>query len=954
MTRVLMWKELREQWIVWVSLALTVAAGSAALAQLLPQGRDRETALLLILWVAAYLYGSICGAQLLAGESEEGTQVFLDTLPATRTRLWVIKAGTGLVFLGAQILALAAILFAIARQGLLPSLTIDDVALLVLCGFVGYAWGFFCGSFCDNVLGTLGWSILLQPAAAVVFYLCVALPLGILRERPSLDVDPMLWQTAASVAAVFVITCSRTVYCQIDSLRKRAANPRLRQQLRPGWAVLFWLAWNQGKAFAAGMAILGVFAGFLAALNGILTWPLLTVFTGILCGVTTFSDEQRSGSFRFAGDQRLPLGRFWLVKCLVRLGTGAASAVLTALTIAALVVIKRATSLRGELQEIDVRLIRMFAGGNVVREPVLFLTLWLITGYPVGLLFGLLFRRPFVAAVVSVGVAYPLALIWLPSIVVCGSLSVWQATGVPIALLLATRLLMHPRAADSLLSWRVAGTMASTGIGSLLFLTFGLWYRTVEIPVSADAVDLAAFQSSIPTPEENTSGRLTAVALNRLLDLRRTAATAEAIPQPRDQVPGARPEQARTTFSGFSAQSNEVARRGWAAGDAALASWLDRMFNDQWVVSLSRAADKPPGVVIDARKVSNGLFGGSPLPELNEAQFACDLLVARGFQQQAEGHPEVYLDSLRVGLALARNLRNRTIIISVLHAARLEELLVRSVEIWLRNLDGRTDLLHRALKILQEYAAAPGDDQNEARKAQRLVVENTFADVRTILPSTPDSNRTLPGEQAGTELLRFSLQVPWEKVRLTRLLDGLASNDPVFSALCWSHSPSLVRLITHRFREFSFFRTEFPPAKVLCLRRGTLLQVALRLYQAENGKPAETLADLVPKYLSAIPSDPYDHRAFRYRLSRGEVLRWPPAELPISEQHRQAAGRTPPDPSKPEPSPTRDVPAGQGILWCVGEDGQDNGGHTQESPHMPEGVGLADVIFLVPPPPAKH
>ena len=42
-----------------------------------------------------------------------------------------------------------------------------------------------------------------------------------------------------------------------------------------------------------------------------------------------------------------------------------------------------------------------------------------------------------------------------------------------------------------------------------------------------------------------------------------------------------------------------------------------------------------------------------------------------------------------------------------------------------------------------------------------------------------------------------------------------------------------------------------------------------RRYQADNGKPADNLDELVPKYLPSIPLNPYDEKPFRYQLSRG-------------------------------------------------------------------------------------
>jgi hypothetical protein len=55
------------------------------------------------------------------------------------------------------------------------------------------------------------------------------------------------------------------------------------------------------------------------------------------------------------------------------------------------------------------------------------------------------------------------------------------------------------------------------------------------------------------------------------------------------------------------------------------------------------------------------------------------------------------------------------------------------------------------------------------------------------------------------------------------------------------------------------------------LRIGELM-VALRLYQAEVGKPAATLEELTPKYLASVPVSPVDLQPIRYRLSRGEEI----------------------------------------------------------------------------------
>jgi len=146
------------------------------------------------------------------------------------------------------------------------------------------------------------------------------------------------------------------------------------------------------------------------------------------------------------------------------------------------------------------------------------------------------------------------------------------------------------------------------------------------------------------------------------------------------------------------------------------------------------------------------------------------------------------------------------------------------------------------------------------------------------------------------------------------------------------------------------------------MERAGLLKLALRLYQADNGKPAETLDELVPKYLPSIPLDPFDYygKPFRYRLSRGEEIDWPPDPLlsgsTIPPPAEPPVAAEPPDDLFPwlPPRPRRKIPAGQGILWSVGEDKIDNGGHRQTGSYdgLPGNGGAfydkEDIIYLVP------
>lgn len=52
---------------------------------------------------------------------------------------------------------------------------------------------------------------------------------------------------------------------------------------------------------------------------------------------------------------------------------------------------------------------------------------------------------------------------------------------------------------------------------------------------------------------------------------------------------------------------------------------------------------------------------------------------------------------------------------------------------------------------------------------------------------------------------------------------------------------------------------------------GTRLVVAIQLFRREKGALPADLVVLEPRYLSAVPADPFDGKAFRYLPTKGIV-----------------------------------------------------------------------------------
>jgi hypothetical protein len=470
----------------------------------------------------------------------------------------------------------------------------------------------------------------------------------------------------------------------------------------------------------------------------------------------------------------------------------------------------------------------------------------------------------------------------------------------------------------------------------------GLWqaaalaYRATEIPAAPDAPDVNAYRASLPTPQQNEGGQLTLAALTRLLEVELTFVSDEPSPGLlRLPGPGQPPPRGARFFDYFTRVTHAL-EHGWPADDRPLAAFVELMSNDAWARDLAHSAELPAGVVADPRET---VFL-SLRDQLQAAEFAAALLAARGLQRQAEGDPAAFLASLKTGLALARNLRHHTVSMSVLRSRQVEARLEEGVERWLERLDGRPDLLRRALDALLDTLLDSATDE-EIRQAEFLVTLNTFADPVNVPGSSgafdPFFFRLPPNEGYA---LRWSWQTPWEAQRLRRALDGMASDDRDVRRVAEQLAPPLVQysfeILNQTRGRHSWYRSQWER----CHAPAAALQVALRLYQEETGRPAERLEDLVPKYLPSVPADPFGGKPFRYRLSRGERIQW-------TYDYALDGSRRP-------GSRVREVAAGRGVLWSVGEDRHDDGGRVQRGGKAAGMEAGEDVIFLVPMPTGRR
>lgn len=904
MIRAVLWKEWREQAAIIVAL-LALGGGVMATAVQLGNpvtdagplefagyGQAGRLALLMLALTA----GTVIGGALFAGEAEAGTTGYLDALPATRWRVWRGKVAAGLVLTALAGTVLIAEGVALGAAG--PAASAAGWALWVgVLMLAAYGWGAFGSVRSDSTLAACGIGLLTGTLAGAAAFVLAAVAVQFTeygRRGARLQTDMTLLATAFLVLAA-PLPLAGLMYSAPDRARYaaeltpgvaaatrravRAAPPRGRSGF--GLRALVWLLFRQSLVPAAVLGGLALLFGSVMLVDNapmVVGWPAATLLLGALVGVIGWADEQGKGAYRFWGERRLPAGRLWLVKVVWGLGLALGLSflyLLPTLVRAAVAGGDRGSgSAAGVFGSWFLEMGRMYTGSW--SSVAAFALLWPVYGFAAGHLAGLLFRKAVVAAGVAVLAGGTFAGVWLPSIF-AGGLHHWQLWPAPLAALLTARVLIRAWAGDRLTARRPAIALGA-GLVLVAGLTVtGLGYRVAEVlPAAPEADDDLMFVKTIPGFEENEAGRELRSGVARYLQVER--GLVERSPAvPLDPVPPQAWSGGAYGTAGYLTRASRTATAGWPDDRPDLDEWLDAVFKNGWEESLFVAAGKPLGVLEDPTTLDAAVWlAPEPVRRASlEAAIAMGhLMIARGLQKQARGDPAAYVRYLDATLALARNAKNKTVDDYVFVGRRIEANALTSVDRWLERLAGRPDLLRQLVDVLARHEATVPTDPTFGWLAGRTVIRTSVTSpsgwATKYLAALTD---TRAGRQPSdalrarmdveVNLLGFAWVVPWEKERLRRVVG--VGNDPARGReveKLTAGAPGMFFLPLRVDREGEL--------ATAAARRAGVLKAALRLYLAETGRSAASLDQLVPKYLPAIPADPFDGRPFRYRRSAGE------------------------------------------------------------------------------------
>lgn len=448
--RTLAWKDGREVAVAWAALLVC--------AMPLLWTVDVDVAVDHLLPGVTVAAGLMLGVVLLAGEAEGGTLALLDWMLPRREPVWRTKCILGM----AAVVGLAAVLGAatVVRGGPVANVA-SQVLNAIAAGLLGLAWGLLTGGVQRSVLRAAAW--------AVVGYLITWTLLAVLTIPLAGELRGVIQLALAGV----LLWAGEWTFSR-PTRRSAAAAPAKR---RPR-GVLIWLWWRQTRWALVLVPALAFLSGLILQVPSFFClWTLAATLVGWVCGLGVLGPEQPQ-TWAAWGQQGWPVRRLWLVKWC------GWAAVLAASQLAIGVGYAVAT--------------RLGTGDG----PYTDFSMLLRTGLWLLLLFGacwsfaltplvmLATERRLTALFVSLGLSSLMVAAWLPSIV-GGGVPTWVGLAGPIVLILGAGWLVQVWSYTGP-SWpqrlKVAGLVAVVIAGSIGF--FG-WraheIAEVDVPLGAAA-----------------------------------------------------------------------------------------------------------------------------------------------------------------------------------------------------------------------------------------------------------------------------------------------------------------------------------------------------------------------------------------------------------------------------------------------------------------------------------
>ncbi|HYV39490.1 MAG TPA: hypothetical protein VE988_27620 [Gemmataceae bacterium] len=950
----LLWKEYRTQWALWlalldVGLLLVVAVGEVlgqapASRATMPgaaadAGRStnvfavfKDPRIQMPLYRAAMFavlcFGLMSGAMVLAGDKEDGTQTFLDSLTGRRGKLWSAK------FLSAVCLTVLLGICMSAASMALGFASFKQAVYIFALGLDAMAWGLLGGAIAGTVLtgALIGIGFMVGSWMLVAFF-------------PFLGSDPTWPKVLLAIIATYA---SWACYCRDDLWRKLArdnSKGKLLADVVTDWQALMWLARRQGRLVLAGGIVGALALGLAADHEPLIVWPLGTLLLGVICGLAAFGPDQKDG-VRFLGSQRFPPGRLWVVKvvfwgvaaaaltvlawygdALLSWGADRAHRVASGMGLAAPVdtilgwfgFLNTAPALAANAQtammeagDWHLRLTEWLGSQYYapdVSDALQLLAFWPLYGFCFGQFFGMIARRPAVALILGAIVAALVTTLMGPSLLFGGVTYGWLAV-IPVILLAATFVATRSWLSDRLTMLKPVIGLSCAGVAIVLCMAGFFAQRAFGVPDVGEPRDMIAFGQQLDELKKRPSARLARVSSG----MSRVTATAREreLGSPTSPVYPVDPTATKTLRGegGFLAALEVLIHKGWPANDKEFGKWLDEVCEydwdggwmgrargkREWLVKAELAANLPLGMVQDPR-FSNP--AATPPQFTKDGNFMARLLVGRGLQLQARGDPLGGLYYIDMAFALSRQMTQCTPTVVYWEAVHLEESALDGLLLWLKAAGPDKKLVDAGEKVLDKHL------QN--RPAMILALH---AEYMVHLTHEP---QLFQGNTLADKVFNTAAHVPWEKERQQRALRAIFTgltqehDKPDWKRLSWNdirlkapddrlaqnalgtglppkdrpgsdlsaHEWGAIVRPSRAFAYIKKIKDRLDAAEVLEELYASKVVFGICKYRIGEGKMPAKLADIAPKYLAELPINPVTGTPYEHEIVDKEGREFP-------------------------------------------------------------------------------
>ncbi len=925
----LCWKEFRMFWPLWAFVGLAAVGFQWLLLETVQT--QAQTGILIVAalgWTA--LYAAAVGAAAFAGERENGTLSWLDTLPVSRPTLWTGKVLFGLV--STLVLAILLVVFAALGTERLDAARLSRGVILGSLGVIvleSLAWSLFWSSLLKNVLVT---AVLGISSVGMMGVLTTG-DVGLVDfQRLSDQVLVRLAGVAIAFAISYVSVVRRpqrrhpqrnSLASAMTGVLEFSPDSRVRARTRRLWELgqtsigfseritapvraarsLAWMAARESRAawlvaFVIALVIVPMLgeAGSFVAVIGVLVL--------LAAGLGVFIHENRQRAFPFYLHHGVRPSFLWIVK------EGVAIVGLVALAV--LVIVLRVVWIeRNGIAGLFWAVSGVFAGSaplannayvNAMMGPVL---VGLLDLFAIGQLCGLVIRRGITAGVVAL-ILFLTCL--LPQFLLL------SANMIPFWSLMLSPLIMFSVSFLWTRDWLLdrSGMRAWLKLAALLLVPPCL---LVAAYISYRAWGLPDF----PRPFDRQDVRSPSIVANQdAAELYRSAVTSLRVrPETKTHVSTAQ------SIADLGVKLAQVSSLGWDPAQRDVVGYLK---DNQPSLELMRKAVARPYALF--HRIENlSQFSETDSHLLGITQLA-QLMAVNIREREARGDLKGAWDDIVVIFKMAHHVAAPpAAMMQRWIASSVQETAINQALIWSCDPGQTPAMLRSALADAKPLAVLPVPE--EALKAEDLVIENTL---RLSASELSAHLHRYTGEFDASRIVADPfVTAPWERKRALRVLkmsttralessrESLRQITTLDEREGWSETPlskvndedlkyglkttPLARLLMSAPPALEVFQFELLQAHAF------QVVAALRIWVLEHhGEYPENLHQLTPNILERVPFDPYSGQPLLYTRSEGQ---------PVQSLGSMRRGYTPVkliDATEP----------GQWLLYSVGFDRRDD------------------------------